>query len=50
MREVEARSLFRILAMGIEDGNHIHLAITASPVYSIAGLVTRVKEMSQHHL
>lgn len=50
MREVEAASSFRIEAMGIEDGNHIHLAIKASPAYSVASLVNRIKGMTQHRL
>jgi len=50
MREVEAASSFAIEAMGVEDGNHIHLAIKASSAYSIASLVNRIKGMSQHRL
>lgn len=47
LRQVEANSSFRVLAMGIEDGNHIHLAIKTSPKYSIASLVNRIKGMTQ---
>lgn len=43
MRQAEAHSAFRILAQGIEDGNHIHLAIKTTPAYSIAALVNRIK-------
>lgn len=45
-REVESMSSFKILAMGIEDGNHIHLAIQAPPKYSISSLVNRIKGMT----
>lgn len=50
LREVESESSFKILAMGIEDGNHIHLAIQAPPKYSIASLVNRIKGMSTARL
>ena len=50
MREVEHHSSFKILAMGIEDGNHIHLAIKAAPKYSVSSLVNRIKGMSQKRL
>lgn len=50
LRQVEERSSFKILAMGIEDGNHIHLAIRTGPKYSIASLVNRIKGMTQKTL
>lgn len=43
VREAEAMSSFKVLAMGIEDGNHIHLAIKTTPQYSISTLVNRIK-------
>lgn len=50
MREAEARSSFKILDMGIEDGNHIHLVILAEPKYSIASYINRLKGISQKYL
>lgn len=50
MRETAKQSSFKILAMGIEDGNHVHLAIKASAQYSIASIVNRIKGMAQHQL
>lgn len=49
-RDTEANSSFRILAMGIEDGNHIHLVIKAPPTYSVASMVNRIKGMTQKRL
>ena len=49
-REVESHSSFKILAMGIEDGNHIHLVIKSSPQYSVSGIVNRLKGWTLHHL
>lgn len=50
MREAEARSSFKILDMGIEDGNHIHLVILAEPKYSIASYINQLKGISQKYL
>lgn len=50
MHEVEAESSFRILAMGTEHGNHIHMVIKAAPTYSVASIVNRIKGMSQARL
>lgn len=49
-REIEAHSSFKILDMGIEDGNHIHLVIKSSPQYSVSGIVNRLKGWSLYHL
>lgn len=45
-RQVESFSEFTIQVMGIEGGNHIHLVLRASPTYSIASLVNRIKGMT----
>ena len=50
LRCVEKTSDFRILDMGIEDGNHIHLAIKMSPRYSVSSMVNRIKGLPQHYL
>ena len=50
LRRVEEVSDFRILDMGIEDGNHIHLAIKMSPRYSVSSMVNRIRGLSQHYL
>lgn len=49
-REVEKYSSFKILDMGIEDGNHIHLVIKSPPQYSVSGIVNRLKGWSLKHL
>lgn len=50
MRKAEKESSLKILEMGIEHGNHIHLVIKAKPRYSISGYVTRIKGITQKHL
>lgn len=50
LRDVEAKSSFRIVEMGIEDGNHIHLVVESSPYYSVSGIVNRVKGFSLKYL
>ena len=49
-RQGEDHSSFEILAMGIEDGNHIHLVITSPPQYSVSGIVNRLKGWTLKHL
>lgn len=50
MREAEKRSSLKIIDMGIENGNHIHLVIKANPRYSISSYVNRIKAISQKDL
>ena len=50
LRDVEAKLSFRIVEMGIEDGNHIHLVVESSPYYSVSGIVNRVKGFSLKYL
>lgn len=49
-RQVEDHSSFEILAMGIEDENHIHIVIKAPPQYSVSGIVNRLKGWTLKHL
>ena len=50
MREAEKVSSFKIIDMGIEGGNHIHMVIKANPKYSISSYVNRIKAISQKRL
>lgn len=50
MQDVAEHSSFSITDMNIEDGNHIHLVIEASPTYSVAGYVNRIKAMTTQRL
>ncbi|WP_051224788.1 IS200/IS605 family transposase [Pseudoclavibacter soli] len=50
IRAAEELSEFKILAMQIEHGNHIHLAIRTPPNYSISSLVNRIKAISTTRL
>ena len=50
LRCVEKTSDFRILDMGIEDGNRIHLVIKMSARYSVSSMVNRIRGLSQHYL
>lgn len=48
-REIEKHSSFEILAMGIEHGNHVHIAIKTPPQFSVSGRVSRLKGYSLKH-
>jgi len=50
MDYVAGRSSFKILSMGIEDGNHIHLVVRMSAQYSVAAMVNRIKAMTLKYL
>ena len=45
-RKVESESDFSIIDMAIDDGDHIHLAITFKPSLSILQVVRRIKQMT----
>ena len=50
LRHTEKHSSVHIEAMGIEDGNHVHLVIRCKPTYSLASIIARIKAMSTQHL
>ncbi len=57
-RSVEADSAFRIIDMGIDNGDHIHLVLKFRPALSVEQVVRRIKHLTttrlwtthEHHL
>lgn len=49
-RNAEARSDFRVVEMGIDDGDHIHLVIKSKPSLSPEQIVRRLKQLTTHDL
>lgn len=41
---------WEILAMGVEDGNHVHLAVRYHPTVALSDIVSRVKQRSTFDL
>lgn len=45
-RDIESKSDFTIVEMGIDDGNHIHFVIKSKPSLSPTQIVRRLKQLS----
>jgi len=46
----EKNSHFCLVAVGVENGNHVHLIIRTTPSYSVASIVNRMKVLSMNYL
>ena len=50
LRHAEVNSAFKIIAMGVEDGDHVHIALECGVNHSLASLASRIKSMSTAYL